>query len=95
MIFPDQMADTIFAEGTATEIYTAYGFVAGWVTCRNTLDDKRSATVFVAEMSDPDSATVAAQELAAQFVEVNGAVPDEIRGVREPSGRVDGLRPRW
>jgi len=80
LIYPDRMDGTIFVEGTATEIYTTYGFVAGWVTCRNTLDEQRTAIVFVAEMSDRDSATVAARELADKFVEVNGAEPTEIRG---------------
>lgn len=80
LIYPERMEGTIFVEGTATSIYTTYGFVAGWVTCRNTGEGPRSAIVFVAEMSDPDSAAVAAQELADRFVEVNGAEPTEIRG---------------
>lgn len=80
LIYTDRMDGTIFVEGTATSIYTTYGFVAGWVTCRNTLDGEREAVVFVAEMSDRDSATVAARELADKFVEVNGAEPIEIRG---------------
>lgn len=79
LISPGQL-DGIFDDGAATELYATYGFVAGWVTCRNTLDEQRSAKVFVAEMSDRDSATVAAQELADKFVEVNGAEPAEIRG---------------
>ena len=80
LIYPERMEGAIFAEGTATMTYTTYGFVAGWVTCRTTLEGDRNATVFVAEMSDRDSATVAAQELADTFVEVNGAEPTEIRG---------------
>jgi len=47
LIYPDRMDGTIFVEGTATEIYTTYGFAAGWVTCRNTLDEQRTAIVFV------------------------------------------------
>ena len=81
LIYPERMEGAIFAEGTATMTYTTYGFVAGWVTCRTTLEGDRNATVFVAEMSDRDSATVAAQELADTFVEVNGAEPTEIRGI--------------
>ncbi|MBA3798528.1 MAG: hypothetical protein H0X18_05380 [Geodermatophilaceae bacterium] len=80
MIYPERMEGTIFIEGTAAAIYTTYGFVAGWSTCRNTLEGDRSAIVFVAEMSDRDSATVAARELADSFVELNGAEPTEIRG---------------
>jgi len=80
IIYPERMEGTIFIEGTASAIYTTYGFVAGWSTCRNTLEGDRSALVFVAEMSDRDSAAVAARELADSFVEVNGAEPTEIRG---------------
>lgn len=80
LIYPERMDGTIFPEATATAIYTTYGFVAGWVSCRTTLDGDRNAIVFVAEMSDRDSATVAARQLADKFVEANGAEPTEIRG---------------
>ncbi|CAN5294305.1 hypothetical protein BH24ACT9_BH24ACT9_07160 [soil metagenome] len=80
LIYPERMDGTVFAGDTASSIYTTYGFVAGWVTCRNSLDGDRNAVVFVAEMSDRDSATVAARELADQFIEVNAAEPTEIRG---------------
>lgn len=71
---------TIFASGTAAATYTTYGFVAGFSSCRNQLDGPRSAIAFVAEMSDPDSAAVAAVELAEDFEASNGAVPVEIPG---------------
>ena len=70
---------TIFVEGTAAATYTTYGFVAGWVSCRNQVDGPRSAIAFVAEMSDPDSAAVAAEELATSF-EASGAERIEIPG---------------
>jgi len=77
---PEGVEFTIFVEGTAAVTYTKYGFVAGWVSCRNQLDGPRSAIAFVAEMSDPDSASVAAEELATNFVDVNGAERVEIPG---------------
>ena len=77
---PERVEFTIFVEGTAAVTYTKYGFVAGWVSCRNQLDGPRSAIAFVAEMSDPDSASVAAEELATNFVDVNGAERVEIPG---------------
>jgi len=71
---------TIFVEGTAAATYTTYGFVAGWVSCRNQVDGPRSAIAFVAEMSDPDSAAVAAEELATSFEASSGAERIEIPG---------------
>lgn len=71
---------TIFAEGTAAVTYTKYGFVAGFSSCRNETDGPRSAIAFVAEMSDPDSAAVAADELATNFVDINGSEQVEILG---------------
>ena len=79
IIKPERVEFTIFAEGTATATYTNYGFVAGWVSCRNEIDGPRSAIAFVAEMSDPDSAAVAAEELATNF-EANGSERVEIPG---------------
>ncbi|MBA3339824.1 MAG: hypothetical protein H0T54_08815 [Geodermatophilaceae bacterium] len=71
---------TIFAEGTAAATYTKYGFVAGFSSCRSETDGPRSAIAFVAEMSDPDSAAVAAAELATSFVDANGSARVEILG---------------
>lgn len=71
---------TIFAEGTATGTYTKYGFVAGFSSCRRETDGPRSAIAFAAEMSDRDSAIVAAEELATNFVDINGGERVEIPG---------------
>lgn len=80
VIRPESVEFTIFVEGTAAATYTKYGFVAGFSSCRNETDGPRSAIAFVAEMSDPDSAAVAAEELATNFVDVNGAARVEIPG---------------
>ena len=80
LINPENLEFTIFVEGTATATYTTYGFVAGFSSCRSETDGPRSAIAFVAEMSDPDSAAVAAEELATSFVDVNGSERVEIPG---------------
>ena len=80
VISPESVEFTIFAEGTAAATYTTYGFVAGWVSCRNEVDGPRSSIALVAEMSDPDSAAVAAEELASGFVEINGSERLELPG---------------
>jgi len=56
-------AGGLFIAGTAVPTLTQYGFVAGWASCQ-TAPDVRASTVFVAEMSDPDSAAAAADALA-------------------------------
>lgn len=78
IVRPDALEAVLFAPGTATSIYTEYGFVAGWASCANQLDGPLAAISFVAEMSDPDSAMVAAAELAESFQLVNGGEPAEI-----------------
>ncbi|MDQ3477152.1 MAG: hypothetical protein M3492_12715 [Actinomycetota bacterium] len=80
VVSPENLEFTIFAEGTAAATYKTYGFVAGWVSCRNEVDGPRSAIAFAAEMSDPDSAAVAAEELAADFVDMNGSERVEVPG---------------
>ncbi|MGI8721034.1 MAG: DUF7373 family lipoprotein [Geodermatophilaceae bacterium] len=80
VVSPENIEFTIFAEGTAAATYTTYGFVAGWVSCRNEVDGPRSSIAFVAEMSDADSAAVAAEELATDFVDVNGSQRFELPG---------------
>jgi len=70
----------LFIEGTAESTYTRYGFVAGWMSCRGETEGPRSAVVFVAEMSDEDSAAVAAEELATNFEEATGSSRIEIPG---------------
>jgi len=77
---PESVEFTIFVEGTAAATYTTYGFVAGWVSCRNQTEGPRSAIAFVAEMSDPDSAAVAAETLASDFEAANGSERIEIPG---------------
>lgn len=71
---------TIFAEGTASATYARYGFVAGFSSCRRETDGPRTAIAFVAEMSDEGSAAVAAEELATNFVDVNGSERFEFPG---------------
>lgn len=80
IVSPGDLEFTIFAEGTAEATYTKYGFVAGFSSCRNQSDGPRSAIAFVAEMSDPDSAAVAAEELATGFVDINASERTEIPG---------------
>ncbi len=80
IIRPNALESAIFAAGTATATYTTYGFVTGFASCRSETDGPRSAIAFVAEMSDPDSAAVAAEELANTFVEINGSERVEISG---------------
>lgn len=80
VVSPENLEFTIFAEGTATATYTRYGMVAGWVSCRNQIDGPRSAIAFVAEMSDPDSAAVAAEQLATDFESLNGSERIQIPG---------------
>lgn len=66
----------LFPPGTAAQILRRYGFVAGWAYCL-TATDVRTSTLFVAEMSDPDSAAVAAAEIAAALA-VEGYEPAEL-----------------
>ncbi len=66
----------LFPPGTAADILTSYGFVAGWAYCAAAAD-VRQDVVFVAEMSDPDSAVVAATELATALA-VDGYAPTEL-----------------
>ncbi|MDQ3714588.1 MAG: hypothetical protein M3381_00815 [Actinomycetota bacterium] len=80
VVRPESVEFTIFAEGTAAVTYATYGFVAGWVSCRNEVDGPRSSLAFVAEMSDPDSAAVAAEALATDFVDINGSERIQIPG---------------
>jgi len=74
----------LFAPDTAAPILSRYGFVAGWAYCRAAAD-VRATSVFVAEMSDPDSASVAADELAAVLA-ADGYAPTELPDL--PAGRV-------
>lgn len=79
-VFPDRLDGAIFAPGTASATYATYGFVAGWSSCRTTDDGERAALIFNAEMSDRDSAQVAAEELVATFQDMLGAEPVELPG---------------
>ena len=80
VVRPENLEFTLFVEGTAAGTYTKYGFVAGFSSCRNQTDGPRSAIAFVAEMSDPDSAAAAAEELATNFEDINGSERVEIPG---------------
>lgn len=80
---PEAAENTIFAPGTASSILATYGFVAGFASCANQLEGPRSVISFVAEMSDPDSAQVAAVELAESFTETNGSEPVEVPGFED------------
>ncbi len=73
----------LFPPGTAADILSRYGFVAGWAYCRSAAD-VRSSTLFVAELSDPDSASVASDELAAALA-VDGYQAAELPDL--PDGR--------
>lgn len=55
----------VFAAGTAAPVLQLYGYVAGWASCRTPKSptDPRGNIVFVAELSDPASATEAADLL--------------------------------
>jgi len=80
VIQAENLEFTVFAEGTATATYTRFGFVAGFSSCRRETDGPGTAIVFVGEMSDEDSAAVAAEELASNFVDVNGSERFELSG---------------
>lgn len=74
-----ETALALFPPGTGAQILTRYGFVAGWAYCRAAAD-VRTSTVFVAEMSDPDSAAVAAAEIATALA-VDGYEASELPDV--------------
>lgn len=85
----------LFPPETAAPILRTYGFVAGWVYCRSAAD-VRATTVFLAELSDADSAAVASDEIAA-LLAVDGYEPAELADrpealalIREDTAGVDG-----
>lgn len=79
-----EMTLGLFPPDTAAPILTRYGFVAGWASCR-AADDVRATTIFLAEMSDPDSASVASDEIAAALA-IDGYASTEFPDI--PDGRV-------
>lgn len=73
-----------FPEGTAAHVLDRWGFVAGWGQCGQTPDGGQVTLALAVELSDPDSAVRAAEELAAEQA-VNGFEPAEVPGVDAPA----------
>lgn len=79
-VHADELEAAYFAAGTAAPVLDRWGFVAAWGQCSAEPGGGLGTTALVMELSDPDSAAQAAEELtAAQEAEGYDRVP--IRGL--------------
>lgn len=69
-----------FVDGTAAHILDRWGFVAGWGQCNGVPGGGLATTLLVVELSDPESAARAAEELAAAQA-IDGYEPTEVPGL--------------
>ncbi|WP_158548502.1 hypothetical protein [Blastococcus sp. TF02A-26] len=78
---PGGLEGTYFTAGTASEIVERWGFVTAWGQCNQTADGTYGTITLVMELSDPESAARAAEELvAAQAVDGYEEVPIDADG---------------
>lgn len=77
----DGLEAAYFTRGTAADILDSYGFVTAWGQCNQTVDGSASTLTLVMELSDPEAAVRAADELVeAQAVDGFEVVPVETDG---------------
>jgi hypothetical protein len=73
---PRGVEGTYFTAGTAADILERWGFVTGWGQCGTVPDGSYATLTLVMELSDPESAVEAAEELvAAQAIDGYEEVP--------------------
>ncbi|WP_029433428.1 hypothetical protein [Blastococcus sp. URHD0036] len=72
----DGIEGTYFTRGTAADVLERWGFVTAWGQCNQTADGTYATLTLVMELSDPESAVQAAEELvAAQAIDGYEEVP--------------------
>lgn len=77
----DGIEGTYFTQGTAADILERWGFVTAWGQCNQTADGTYGTLTLVMELSDPESAVQAAEELvAAQAINGFEEVPTATDG---------------
>jgi hypothetical protein len=72
----------LFPAGTAAAVLDRWGFVAAWAQCNAVPGGGPGTVTMVAELSDPESARRAAEELAAAQA-INGFGPATVPGLEE------------
>ncbi|SEO67985.1 DUF7373 family lipoprotein [Trujillonella endophytica] len=78
---PDALESVYFTAGTAAGILEDYGFVTAWGQCNQTADGSSATLTLVMELSDPEAAARAANELVdAQAIDGFQVVPVETDG---------------
>ncbi len=60
---PDGLEAVYFTPGTAADVLERYGFVTAWGQCNRTVDGTYGTLTLAMEMSDPEAAVRAAEEL--------------------------------